>query len=182
VLPVIKIVLGFVFVFGVFRINGLDLLFDPIGWGLFVFGLAQLEHVTGDPFNRAKSCAFAMMCVSVFTVITPDAFDATAGPTSMVISIAYVAGTALTVWLSVDAVIRRIRPYADVTMLDASRWAVAGLTVLGALIGGDPAEFAIVILLAWVVSIVALIVVLCRLARLPYLAPGWRPVEAAEEK
>ncbi|MFI7699740.1 hypothetical protein [Nonomuraea sp. NPDC049480] len=54
-LPVTKIATGFVIAFGALRINGFDLLLDPVGWGLCASGLAQLHRSPGDGFDPART-------------------------------------------------------------------------------------------------------------------------------
>ncbi|MFE3455553.1 hypothetical protein ACFXJ8_42235 [Nonomuraea sp. NPDC059194] len=168
--PVAKIATGFVFAFGALRFNGFDLLLDPVGWGLCASGLSQLQRSADDPFGRARIAAVAMACMSLVTMIASD---------SQAIGIANTVGALIAVWLVVDAIIRRIRPSGEIAraaLLDVLRWAVVGLGVLGLLAGYGYADLGPVTLVAWFASLVTLVVVLYRSARLPSLSPQWEPV------
>ncbi|MET8046226.1 hypothetical protein ABZU75_01375 [Streptosporangium sp. NPDC005286] len=174
--PVAKIATGFVFVFGAFRFNGFDLLFDPFGWGLCASGLFRLERSADDPFGRARLAAVAMACTSlVATIVSVADSSRTLSTSSLgeVIGLANTAGTLITVWLITDAIIRQIRPQGAISpavLLDVLRWAVVGLGVLGTLVRHGYADLGIFALVAWFAAIVALIVVLYRSAHLPYLS------------
>ncbi|MDR8407507.1 hypothetical protein MTP10_01990 [Nonomuraea sp. 3-1Str] len=177
-LPLTKIATGFVFAFGALRFNGFDLLFDPVGWGLCASGLTQLLHSAGDPFDRARSFAVAMVSVSLVAVFAsgvPHPSDEPASfSLSQVIGLVDTAGALIAVWLTVDAIIRRIRPHGEISTaarLDVLRWAVVSLGVLGILSGFGHADLGFVTPIAWFVAVVALIVVLYRAAGLPWLFP-----------
>ncbi|WP_406312911.1 hypothetical protein OHA77_30910 [Streptosporangium sp. NBC_01639] len=180
--PVTKIATGFVFAFGALRFNGFDLLLDPVGWGLCASGLAQLQRSVDDPFGRARTFAIVMVCVSfgpMFASVVPWNYPLMVFPVKHVIGLANTAGALIAVWLSVDAIIRRIRPCGDTSraaLLDVLRWAVVGLGTLGILAGYGYANLGLVPLIAWFAAIAALIVVLYRSARLPYLSPIWEPM------
>ncbi|HUR06302.1 MAG TPA: hypothetical protein VM347_27395 [Nonomuraea sp.] len=93
---------------------------------------------------------------------------------SQVIGLANTAGALVTVWLVVDAIIGRIRPFEDssrVALLDMLRWAVVSLGVLGMLSGYGYADLGLVTPVAWFATVVTLVVVLHRSAGLPYLSP-----------
>ncbi|MBB5774426.1 hypothetical protein [Nonomuraea jabiensis] len=179
-LPVTKIATGFVVAFGALRFNGFDLLFNPIGWGLCASGLLELRRSADDPFGRAGSFAVAMACISLVATIPFGASDDQAVSfIANVIGIANTAGALITVWVSVDAVIRRIRPSGDLSraaLLDVLRWAVAVLGALSALAGYGYADLGLVVLIAWFSAIVALIAVLYRSASLPCFSPPREPV------
>ncbi|MGV9381435.1 hypothetical protein ACWDRB_36865 [Nonomuraea sp. NPDC003707] len=179
-LPVTKIATGFVVAFGAIRFNGFDLLFDPVGWGLCASGLRQLQRSADDPFGRARSFAVAMACISlVATIPFGGSHDQAVSLFTHVIGIAHTAGALIAVWVSVDAVIRQIRPSGDLSraaLLDVLRWAVAGLGALGALVGYGYADLGLVLLIAWFVAIAALIAVLYHSAPLPCLSPAREPV------
>ncbi|MEV4376640.1 hypothetical protein [Streptosporangium sp. NPDC049644] len=174
--PVAKIATGFVFVFGAFRLNGFDLLFDPVGWGLCVSGLFWLERSVDDPFGRARLAAVAMVCASlVATIVSLADSSRTLSTSSLgeVIGIANTAGSLITVWLVSDAIIRQMRPRgatSPAALLDVLRWAVVSLGALGVLAGYGYADLGVFALVAWFAAIVALIVLLYHSARLPYLA------------
>ncbi|MEU6739981.1 hypothetical protein [Streptosporangium sandarakinum] len=180
--PVTKIATGFVFAFGALRLNGFDLLLDPVGWGLCASGLYRLRRSGDDPFATAWVSAVAMICVS-FVILAVSSgvlgHDRTVSYFAQVIGIAGTVGAPLTVWLAVDAVIRRIRPggeTATADLLDVLRWAVAGL---GAMAG--PAQYGYVGLgtavgVVWFAAVVSLIIVLYRSARLRCLSPMWESV------
>ncbi|AWS40088.1 hypothetical protein [Streptosporangium sp. 'caverna'] len=180
--PVAKIATGFVFAFGALRFNGLDLLFDPVGWGLCASGLFQLQRSADDLFGRAGFFAVAMVCISLVAMLRLDmnpSYPLMVSSVKHVIGIAGTAGALIAVWLSVEAVIRRIRPCGDISgaaLLDVLRWAVAGLGVLGILAEYGYADLGFVPAIAWFAAIVVLIVVLYRSAHLPYLSPTWEPV------
>jgi hypothetical protein len=180
--PVAKIATGFVFAFGAIRLNGFDLLFDPVGWGLCASGLSLLQRSGDDAFGRARSFAVTMMCVSFVVLVIPGV-DVSDSPIGRLIGIASTVGSLITVWLAVDAVIRRIRPYAEVSrrirpyaevsrvaLLDVLRWAVLVLGLAGLLVGYGYADPTSAVLMAWFASVVALVVVLYGLAGLPYLS------------
>ncbi|MFF3442211.1 hypothetical protein [Streptosporangium sp. NPDC002721] len=180
-LPVAKIATGFLFAFAALRVNGFDLLFDPIGWCLCVSGLSQLRRSADDPFDRARVFAVATLCASLVVMVVsgaPSNALLTLSPVEHGIGIAGTAGALITVWLSVDAVIKRIRPGGDifrVVLLDVLRWAVAGLGALGMLAGYGYADLGPALAVAWFVAVTALIVTLYRSARLPYLSQTWEP-------
>ncbi|MBT2234659.1 hypothetical protein [Nonomuraea sp. NEAU-A123] len=172
--PVTKIALGFVFAFGALRFNGFDLLFDPVGWGLCAAGLAELQRSVDDPFGRARSFAVAVACASFVAMLASGERSSHSLTFSHVVGLASTAGALVTVWLVVDAIIRRIRPYEDssrVALLDVLRWAVVSLGVLGLLSGYGYADLGVVTPIAWFATVVILIVVLYRSAELPYLSP-----------
>ncbi|MEU4533605.1 hypothetical protein AB0G15_01945 [Streptosporangium sp. NPDC023825] len=179
--PVAKIATGFLFAFAAFRLNGFDLLVDPVGWFLCVSGLSQLRRSAHDPFDRARFFAIATLCTSLVAMVVsgvPSNGLLTLSPVEHVIGIAKTAGALITVWLSVDAVIRRIRSRGDVSrvaLLDVSRWAVAGLGALGMLVGYGYADLGPVLLVAWFAAVAVLIIALYRSAHLPYLSQTWEP-------
>lgn len=179
--PVTKIATGFVFAFGALRFNGFDLLLNPVGWLVCVSGLSQLQRSADGPFSRARSSAVVMVCVSLVAVVVPGAqsgYPLMVLPVKHVIDIADTAGALIAVWLTVDAVIRRVRPCGDISraaLLDVLRWAVVGLGALGMLVGYGYTGLNPVLPIAWFAAVVALIVVLYRSARLPYLSPIWGP-------
>ncbi|WP_329089166.1 MULTISPECIES: hypothetical protein [unclassified Streptosporangium] len=181
-LPVTKIATGFLFAFCAFRLNGLDLLFDPVGWFLCVSGLSQLQRSADDPFGRARSFAVATLCASLAAMVVSGAPSnglLTLSPVEHGIGIANTAGALITVWLSADAVIRQIRPRGDISrvaLLDVLRWAVVSLGVLGMLVGYGYADLGPVLPVVWFAAVLALIVVLYRSAHLPCLSPIWGPV------
>ncbi|MEV4577971.1 hypothetical protein AB0K16_32465 [Nonomuraea jabiensis] len=179
-LPVTKIATGFVVAFGALRFNGFDLLFDPVGWGLCASGLLQLQRSADDPFDRAKSFAVAMVCISLVATIPFGASrDQVGSFIAHVIGIAHTAGALIATWFSADAIIRQIRPSGDLSraeLLDVLRWAVAGLGALGTLAGYGYADLGPVVLIAWFAAIAGLIAVLYHSASLPCLSPPREPV------
>jgi hypothetical protein len=180
--PVAKIATGFVFAFGALRFNGFDLLIDPVGWGLCASGLSQLQRSADDPFGRAMFFALAMACTSFVAMVPLNVNPSSPLMVSSikhVIGIAGTAGALIAVWLSVEAVIRRIRPWGDISraaLLDVLRWAVAGLGALGMLTEYGYADLGFVPVIAWFAAIVVLVVVLYRSAHLPYLSATLKPV------
>ncbi|MFI7699741.1 hypothetical protein [Nonomuraea sp. NPDC049480] len=180
--PVTKIALGFVLVFGALRLNGFDLLLDPAGWGLCAAGLSQLQRSAEDPFARARSIALVMFFLSFAAMIDYDRGSGehlTDSPVEHVIGLAGTAGALIAVWLTVEAVIRRLRSHEETSRaarLDVLRWAVAGLGVLGVPAGYGYAVLGPVTVIAWFAALVALIIVLYRSARLPCLSPTRKPV------
>ncbi|MFI9593493.1 hypothetical protein [Nonomuraea sp. NPDC052265] len=168
--PVTKITTGLVIAFGALRFNGLDLLFDPVGWGLCAAGLLSLQR-PGDAFARARSWAFCMVPVSLVGVLASGApMDE---PVRQVIGVANTAGSLITVWLIADALMTRMRARGDnsqAALLDVLRWAVAGLGAAGLLAGYGYAELSPVLLVAWFAALVVLIIVLYRSAGLPYFS------------
>ncbi|MER5325793.1 hypothetical protein [Streptosporangium roseum] len=122
-----------------------------------------------------------MVCVSLVAMVAPGAhsgYPLMALPIKHVIGIADTAGALIAVWLTAEAVIRRIRPCGDISraaLLDVLRWAVVSLGALGMLAGYGYSGLGLVPLIAWFAAIVALIVVLYRSARLPYLSSIWGP-------
>ncbi|GAA4181101.1 hypothetical protein GCM10022252_04910 [Streptosporangium oxazolinicum] len=181
-LPVMKIAIGFLFAFAALRFNGLDLLFDPVGWALCVSGLFQLQRSEDDPFGRARPFAMATFCVSLVALVVSGAPSnglLDFSPVEHGIGVANTACALITVWLSVDAVIRRIRSHggvSEVALLDVLRWAVVSLGALGMLAGYGYADLGPVLPVVWFAAVLALIVTLYRSAHLPYLSPEWKPV------
>ena len=57
-----KIFIGFLFVFFHFRINGFDVLLNPVGYALVFMGLCEFSGIKN--FNRAKPLAITMVLVS----------------------------------------------------------------------------------------------------------------------
>ncbi|GGT38963.1 hypothetical protein ACFFV7_19825 [Nonomuraea spiralis] len=177
--PVTKIATGLVIVFGTVRFNGLDLLFDPVGWGMCAAGLLLLQR-PGDAFARAQASALCMVVVSLLAVLASGA--RTDEPFRHVIDIAATAGALVTVWLIVDALMTRMRSRGDnsrVALLDVLRWAVAGLGAAGLLAGYGYAELSSVLVVGWFAALVVLTVVLYRLAHRPYFA-ATRPASDGE--
>jgi hypothetical protein len=179
VLPVTKIATGLVVVFGALRLDGFDLLLDPVGWGLCAAGLVESGKSLDDPFNRAAIYACLMVCVSFVALIAPVASDSIAtSPITHLIGLVNALGALVAVWPAVDAVIGRIRTGEDTSAagpLDLLRWAVVGLGLLGTLAGYGYAALGQVTLIAWFAAVVALVIVLYRSARLPCLSPTWEP-------
>ncbi|GGL30384.1 hypothetical protein [Planomonospora parontospora] len=179
--PVMKIAIGFAVVFGAFRLNGFDLLFDPVGWSLCASGLFQLERSADDPFGRARPAAIAMAAASCLSLVTSDAVpdrSPMSAPIQHGIGIACTVGALVTVWLSVDAVIRRIRTYGDVSradLLDVLRWAVVGPGALALPAGYGYADPGVVPLTVWFAAVGALVTMLYRSARLLCLSSAWEP-------
>ncbi|NRQ37122.1 hypothetical protein HII36_35600 [Nonomuraea sp. NN258] len=167
--PITKVATGLVLAFGALRINGFDLLIDPVGWWLCVAGLSSLRRSPADAFGVARGFAIAMICVSTLGLL---------GALQGVSALAGTLGGLVTVWLIADAVIRRIRPEGEdflATLLDVLRWAVAGLGALGLVAGYGLVPMGIVVVVAWFVALVALIAVLYRVAGLPCLGGDQRP-------
>ncbi|YCK33119.1 hypothetical protein ACNF49_03150 [Actinomadura sp. ATCC 39365] len=170
--PVTKIATGLVVAFGALRLNGLDLLFDPVGWGLCAAGLLSLEQ-PGDAFARARTSAGCMVPVSLVAVFMGG--EPTDGPIKDVIGIAATAGALIAVWLIVDAFMIHLRSSGDtsqVALLDVLRWAVAGLGAAGLLAGHGYAELSPVLLAGWFAALVVLVVMLFRLADRPEFSDG----------
>ncbi|MFI6993770.1 hypothetical protein [Nonomuraea wenchangensis] len=167
--PVTKIATGLVIAFGALRLNGFDLLFDPVGWGLCAAGLLSLQR-PGDAFAVAHAWAVYMVPVSLVAVFADGV--PTDEPVKHVIGIAVTVGGLITVWLIVDALMIRMRSRGDssqVALLDVLRWAVAGLGGVGLLARYGYAELSPVLLVGWFAALVVLIVVLYRSADRPYL-------------
>ncbi|MEU8320910.1 hypothetical protein AB0C33_21365 [Nonomuraea sp. NPDC048881] len=165
--PVTKIATGLVITFGALRFNGLDLLFDPVGWGLCADGLLRLQR-PGDAFARAQAWAVGMIPVSLVAVFTGG--TPTYEPIRYVIGTAATVGGLVTVWLIADALMTRMRSGgggSQVPLLDVLRWAVAGLGTAGLLAGHGYSELSPVLLVGWFIVIVALVVVLYRAAGRP---------------
>lgn len=57
-----KIFIGFLFVFFHFKINGFDVLLNPVGYALVFMGLCEFSGIKN--FNRAKPLAITMVLVS----------------------------------------------------------------------------------------------------------------------
>ncbi|MFC4060987.1 hypothetical protein ACFOWE_22015 [Planomonospora corallina] len=180
--PVTKITTGLVLVFGAFRLEGFDLLLDPVGWGLCAAGLLGLRYRDDDSFGRAAYCAAAMLCLSIVATVTSTADPGHLRTVSLivqVIGLAAAAGSLVTVWLVTDAVIGRVHAGGDTSraaLLDVLRWAVTGLGALGTAAGYGYADLGAVISVACFAAGVVLIAVLYRSARLPYLSAEWEPV------
>ncbi|MEU9834566.1 hypothetical protein AB0D67_23805 [Streptosporangium sp. NPDC048047] len=184
--PVTTIVTGFVFAFGAFRLNGFDLLLDPVGWGLCASGLFRLCRSGDDPFAAAWVSAVAMICVS-FAIMTVSGgvlgYGRTASLFAQVLDIAGTAGGLIAVWLAVEAVIRRIRPHGETAMadlLDVLRWAVAGVGAFTLLARYGYVGLGAVVVVVWFAVFISLVIVLYRSARLRCLSPTWEPVAARE--
>ncbi|MEU4830314.1 hypothetical protein [Streptosporangium sp. NPDC023615] len=185
--PVMKVAVGLAVVFGALRLNGFDLLVDPVGWGLCSAGLAGLRRSADDAFGRARSCAVTLVCASLAVLLTTgtdsehDLLLSAVGHVARPVS---AAGGLLAVWLIADAVIRRIRPRGDVfgaVLLDVLRWAVVGLGAIGMLAGYGYAEESVVTVVGWFAALVALIVVLFRLAGRPFLLSPQEPLPSRAE-
>lgn len=180
--PVATIATGFVVAFGALRFNGFDLLLDAAGWGMVAAGLIKLQRSAADSFSRAGFFAVAMACatfIAMFTSGVSSGSDRVADATVQVIGVVSTAGALVTVWMVVDAIIRRLRASGDtskIALLDVLRWAVVGLGALGMLAGYGYAALGGFIAIAWFAAIVALVVVLYRSARLPCLSPAQGPL------
>ncbi|MEU6722937.1 hypothetical protein ABZ917_04385 [Nonomuraea wenchangensis] len=167
--PVTKIATGLVIAFCSLRLNGVDLLFDPVGWGLCAAGLLSLQR-PGDAFAVARAWAVCMAPVSLVAVFA-DGVRADE-PITHVIGIAVTVGGLITVWLIVDALMIRMRSHGDssqVALLDVLRWAVAGLGGAGLPARYGYGELSSVLLVAWFAALAVLIVVLYRSADRPSL-------------
>ncbi|MET8984070.1 hypothetical protein ABZW49_01345 [Nonomuraea wenchangensis] len=168
-LPVTNIATGLVIAFCALRLNGLDLLFDPVGWGLCAAGLLSLQRL-GHAFAVARAWALCMVPVSLVAVFAEGV--RTDEPIKQVIGIAVTVGGLITVWLIVDALMIRMRSSGDssqVALLDVLRWAVAGLGGAGLLARYGYGELSPVLLVGWFAALVVLIAVLYRSADRPYL-------------
>ncbi|MBG0814670.1 hypothetical protein [Planomonospora sp. ID82291] len=179
--PVTKIATGFVLAFGALRINGFDLLLDPVGWALCASGASALRRTVDDPFSRVGLAAVTMVWTSLVIMATyfvDEDRPLMDSPVGHMMGVAGTVGALITVWLAADAVIRRIRFCGDVSragLLDVLRWAVAGLGALGVPAGYGYADPGVVLPIVWFAALVALIVVLYRAARLPCLSEEWEP-------
>ncbi|MEU0564871.1 hypothetical protein ABZ297_05665 [Nonomuraea sp. NPDC005983] len=175
-LPVTKIAMGLVFAFGALRIDGFDVLLDPVGWGLCASGLSQLRRSGDDGFDRAHAMAVAMVWAEIAILILSAADDS---PVRRAIGAITAAGALIAVWLVVDPVVRRVRSGGNVSraaLLDVLRWAVVALGWPGVLAGYGYAVLGPVVTVAWFAAVVSLIVVLYASADLPYLSPRWSHV------
>ncbi|NUW41138.1 hypothetical protein [Nonomuraea rhodomycinica] len=177
-LPVTKIAIGLAFAFGALRVNGFDLLLDPVGWGLCASGLSQLRRSGDDGFDRAHAMAVAMVWaeIAVFLLSFAESSDS---PVGRAMGTVVAAGALIAVWLVVDPVVRRVRCGGDVSraaLLDVSRWAVVALGGPGVLAGYGYAALGPVVMVAWFAAVVTLIVVLFASAGLPCLSPRWSRV------
>lgn len=167
--PVTNIATGLVIAFCAFRLNGVDLLFDPVGWALCAAGLLSLRR-PGDAFAVARAWALCMAPVSLVAVFAGGV--RADEPIKHVIGIAVTVGGLITVWLIVDALMMRMRSHGDssqIALLDVLRWAVAGLGGAGLLAKYGYGELPPVLLAGWFAALVVLIAVLYRSADRPYL-------------
>jgi hypothetical protein len=179
VLPVRKIALGFVVVFGALRFNGFDLLLDPAGWVMCASGLWQLRISPGDSFDRVHSVAIFMVCVSTIAIFS--GWGSSDDVATRLIGLLNTVGALIAVWVVAGVVIGRVRSCGEssrAALLDVLRWAVAGLGVLGLLAGYGFAVLGSVTVVVWFAALVAVVVVLYRSAELPCLSAEWRPVES----
>lgn len=173
--PIARIAAGLIVAFASFRVNGFDLLIDPVGWGLCASGLGHLQRSGTDPFGRAGTAAVTMICVSLVAVLSGGTRPGSGlldSPIAYLSALAASVGGLITVWLIVDAVLRQVRRYEDhprLALLDTLRWGMAGLGALGILAGYGYADFGAEAAIAWFATVVALVVVLYRLADLPCL-------------
>ncbi|NUW30054.1 hypothetical protein HTZ77_01205 [Nonomuraea sp. SMC257] len=176
-LPVTKIAIGLAIAFVALRINGFDLLLDPVGWGLCASGLAQLRRSADDGFDRAHGMAVAMVWVEIasFTLSIAGPSDS---PVRRAVGALIAAGALAAVWLVADPVVRRVRSGGDASraaLLDVLRWAVVALGWPGVLAEYGYAALGPVVTVACFATVLSLIVVLYASAGLASLSPGWSP-------
>ncbi|MFI6174613.1 hypothetical protein ACIA8R_03635 [Nonomuraea sp. NPDC051191] len=158
--PVTKIVTGLVIAFCAVRLSGLDLLFDPVGWGLCAAGLLPLRR-PGDAFARAQTWTICMVPASL--VATYASGELPDEPVRDLIGNAVTAGALVTVWLITDAFVSRMCSLGDsspAALLDVLRWAVAGLGTAGLPAGSGYAELSPVLTLGWFAALVVLVIAL----------------------
>ena len=77
-----KLFWGFIFLFD-FRLNGLDILPDIIGYIIFYQGLSILEE-KNDFFGKAKKFAFPMIFLSIFDIYQPQINEIGSNPLGIV--------------------------------------------------------------------------------------------------
>ncbi|MGN9788439.1 hypothetical protein ACTMTF_43995 [Nonomuraea sp. ZG12] len=173
--PVTRIAAGILVAFASFRVNGFDLLIDPVGWALCASGLGHLQRSGTDPFGRAGTAAVTMTCVSLVAVLSEGPRSGSGlldSPIAYLSALAGSVGALITVWLIVDAVLRQVHRYEDhprLALLDTLRWGMAGLGALGILGRYGYAHFGAEAEIAWLVTMVSLVAVLYSLADLPCL-------------
>lgn len=178
--PATRIAAGLLLAFAAIRVNGFDLLLDPVGWGLCASGADRLRG--GGAAMRA-AVAMAGLSIAVLFVLGTSAGVLTAVPVvgeapslaergseAVVIGSLYSGGAFVTLWMVVDAVIVHVRAGGDVARaawLDVLRWVVTGaggLALLAALGYGRLAGAAVAVAFA---ALAALVVMLFRIR-----APG----------
>lgn len=178
--PAARIAAGLLLAFAAIRVNGFDLLLDPVGWWLCATGADRLRG--GDAPGRV---AVAMACLSVVALFASGTSAGTliavsvvgeapplaeSGSGDFVFGVVHSAAALVTLWTVVDVVIVHVREGGEVTraaLLDALRWVATGaggLAVLAALGYGRLAEAAVVVAFA---ALAVLIVLLLRI-RVPH--------------
>ncbi|SEL83636.1 hypothetical protein [Nonomuraea pusilla] len=177
--PLAWVATGFVLAFAAVRLNGFDLLLDPLGWGLCAAGLSRLGRTGEDPFGRARTFAVGMVWVSAVALAARGALTEDLPMDSsvlQVVELAERAGSSITVWVIADAVIGRIRLFGRhgrAAFLDVLRWAVAAFGILVL----PPAQAYLndgyIVLIAWLMALVVLVLEFYRLSQFPpFLAEG----------
>lgn len=159
--PPAQLAAGFAVVFFAVRVNGFDLLLDPVGWMICTSALANMEV-----FDRAFTCGVAMILSSVLLLIAPSDWE-------QVIGLAAGVGNAVTVALMVEPVMAATRRHRN--LLDVLRWAVAGPGVLVVLSWYGYAELGGLFQMVALVAMVTLIVVLVRVSQEPWEPPAGTP-------
>ncbi|MET8007212.1 hypothetical protein [Nonomuraea glycinis] len=172
--PVTKIAAGIGFAFAHFHVNGFDLLIDPFGWFMCAIGLGQLRRSPTDPFGRAGTAAVTMACVSLVALLSKGVRTSSLleNPLAHLSGFADTVGALITVWLIVDAVLRRIRrseAHAKLTLIDVLRWLMVGLGVLGLMDGYSPVDFGAEVGVAWFAATAALVITLYSVGDRPCL-------------
>lgn len=91
------IFIGYILIFFHFRINGIDLLPDFVGYLLIASGLGQLAEES-EQFVKARPWAFVMSVVSIFYGIA-GLFGITYGPAFLIVNIAFGAASLYLMYL-----------------------------------------------------------------------------------
>ncbi|MFG1946128.1 hypothetical protein [Nonomuraea sp. NPDC048826] len=169
--PGTKVVLGLAVVFVAVRVDGFDVLLNPVGWAVCASSLARLGSA-GDLFSRAAAFALGMVCLSTVALYASGvraSLGAGASPVIQLIGLAENVASLVGLWLVAEAVVRRLR-LADrpAAALDVLRWALAGLGVLDLLDDFGHVEPGPVVPVAWGAGFLALLVMLHRTIDRPY--------------
>lgn len=170
--PVALIATGLVIVYAALRLDGFDLLLDPVGWAMCAVGLSRLRDASlhpADPAGAAATTSMVFLSIVDLLIIGPAAPDTSL---EQALDLAEKAGSLLAIWLIGEIVAGRLRPGGHASraaLLDVLRWTVAALGVAGMLAPYGYAGLPLAVTVAWFAALVVLVVVLYRSANLSCL-------------
>lgn len=145
-----------------------DVLVDPIGWMLIVYGLTSVLHVHPS-FRPAQGAAIASLVASLGLVVNLGSL------VTVVANVVSILATAAFVWFTCDGLIHTLgESEAPSTVANLVRWGVlatSALTLVGLMIGFNQAAFLPIAIIGGLALILILAGTCWMVARRPQFTP-----------